>query len=140
MSAEKLAKVCGLLASDFPGERANAAAMATAMLVDMGMTWADLVGRAFQEKPAKVKREPRKRRERSTTPAPFTPQPEMVDFLTKYADDLTDWERKFLISLGIARRHLSERQLEVLWRIGCKCGETPDAMERIFAGEVRQAA
>lgn len=38
----RLRKVCGLLASDQPGERSAAALKATAMLKAAGMTWEDV--------------------------------------------------------------------------------------------------
>jgi hypothetical protein len=39
----KLAKITGLLGSDFDGERAAAAAAATRILKDYGLSWSDLV-------------------------------------------------------------------------------------------------
>ncbi len=42
-AAAKLAKVAGLLGSDFDGERAVAAAVATRILRDNNLTWTDLV-------------------------------------------------------------------------------------------------
>lgn len=38
----KFSRVCGLLSSDFDGERAAAALLATRMLKDAGLTWSDL--------------------------------------------------------------------------------------------------
>ena len=40
---DRLVKLCGLLGSEHPGERANAAAMASRLLLDCGLTWADVV-------------------------------------------------------------------------------------------------
>ena len=49
----KLAKIAGLLGSDFDGERAAAAAAATSILKDHGLSWSDLVhgGAAVVQKP-----------------------------------------------------------------------------------------
>jgi hypothetical protein len=51
--ASRLAKVAGLLGSDFDGERAAAAATATRILQEHGLTWSDLVhgGAAVAQKP-----------------------------------------------------------------------------------------
>ncbi len=52
--ADKLAKIVSLLGSDHDGERSAAAAVATRILRDHGMTWADLVpvGTAAPTRPA----------------------------------------------------------------------------------------
>lgn len=39
----KLVKVLGMLGSDYPGERDNAARMATQILKDAGLTWYDVL-------------------------------------------------------------------------------------------------
>jgi hypothetical protein len=49
--SERLVKVLGMLGSDYPGERANAAQMATQILKDAGLTWYDVLD---------VEREPRR--------------------------------------------------------------------------------
>lgn len=40
---DRLVKLCGLLGSEHAGERANAAALASRLLADCGLTWADVV-------------------------------------------------------------------------------------------------
>jgi hypothetical protein len=40
----KLAKILGMLGSAYEGERANAAKLASKLLREAGMTWADLLG------------------------------------------------------------------------------------------------
>lgn len=47
----KLIKVLGMLGSDFDGERANAAKMATQILKDAGLTWYDVLD--VEEEPKK---------------------------------------------------------------------------------------
>ena len=47
----KLRAIIGMLGSDHDGERANAARLATAELRRLGLTWADLVNRAFGQAP-----------------------------------------------------------------------------------------
>lgn len=46
-AATRLGKLCGLLGSDHEGERSNAAALATRELRALGMSWQELVARAF---------------------------------------------------------------------------------------------
>jgi hypothetical protein len=43
-ASSKLAKICGLLGSDHPGERAAAAAKADEMVRSLGLRWADVIG------------------------------------------------------------------------------------------------
>ena len=40
---EKLVRLCGMLTSDFPGERANAAQKASAFIKQAGLTWRDII-------------------------------------------------------------------------------------------------
>jgi hypothetical protein len=42
-SADLLAKLCGMFGSDHPGERANAAARADALVRSAGLTWRDII-------------------------------------------------------------------------------------------------
>ena len=43
---ERFIRLCGMLGSDFEGERANAAALASRMLRESGLTWRDIIGSA----------------------------------------------------------------------------------------------
>lgn len=43
---DRLAKICGRLSSDFDGERAAAALLATGLLRQHGLTWAELIAAA----------------------------------------------------------------------------------------------
>ena len=45
---DKLAKICGMLGSDHPGERASAALLATQILDYLELSWSDIVFAAFQ--------------------------------------------------------------------------------------------
>ena len=42
-AAGRLAKVCGMLGSDHPGERANAALAADKLVRSLGLTWRDVI-------------------------------------------------------------------------------------------------
>src|SRR5690606_18249232 len=42
-SVDRLIAICGRLASEFPGERATAAEMATRLLKELNLTWADVI-------------------------------------------------------------------------------------------------
>lgn len=46
----RLRALCGMLSATTDGERANAAILATRQLKTMGMTWAELVDKAFSQK------------------------------------------------------------------------------------------
>jgi hypothetical protein len=98
--AEKLAKVVGLLASDFDGERANAAAAATRLLQAHGMSWADLV-----RPPAAPEAPPR----------PVGHRARALEAL-RHGLPRTAWERAFLHSLA-GQDRMSEKQAAVLRRI-----------------------
>ncbi len=54
---KRLRAIAGMLGSDHEGERANAARLATIELRRLGLTWADLVDRAFSAKPAAPQQE-----------------------------------------------------------------------------------
>ena len=78
----RLENLCAMLASPNGGERANAAAMATKMLASFGLSWRDLVGRAFPRTMAMAGRE----------------------LLNLYREllqwnGLTSWEREFVADL-----------------------------------------
>jgi hypothetical protein len=103
--AEKLAKVVGLLASDFDGERANAAAAATKLLRAHGMSWADLVTPG-------------------AAPAPRRPIGHRARALEALRHGLarTVWEVSFLHSVAGQEGRLSEKQEAVLRRIEERSG------------------
>jgi hypothetical protein len=49
----KLVKVLGMLGSDYAGERANAAQLATQILKEAGLTWYDVLDVAKEPEPRK---------------------------------------------------------------------------------------
>ncbi|MFT8246592.1 hypothetical protein [Roseomonas sp. BN140053] len=120
-TADKLAKVAGLLASDQDGERAAAAWQASRLLTSCGWSWAELV-------------------ERATTPTPIPqsrPQPNPSAYSYAYpggapdhvaaarralmsAHLLTPWEAAFCNSIAGQRRGLSTKQRTTLDAITAK--------------------
>jgi len=44
-TAERLAKICGMLGSNHEGERASAASLADKFVRDLGLTWRDIIFR-----------------------------------------------------------------------------------------------
>lgn len=99
----RLRRLCGLLASDYDGERATAARMATALLRRLGLRWADVVH------------------------PPCLPPPEwreLVDLCLSYRELLSEWEIDFLENLRSFKR-ISDKQTAVLERLVAKCGGPP---------------
>jgi hypothetical protein len=105
-AAAKLAKVCGLLASDQPGEVVSAAAVATRILQQHGATWADLV------QPCAPQPQPRQ--------APDHRARARHVLLRRHA--LTAWEVEFCESIARRLAPLTERQAATLERIARKAG------------------
>lgn len=105
---DKLVRLLGLLGSDFDGERATAAAMASRFIRERRLTWADVIG----------------------TPAPLPPLPrpasgapdcpvsrlDAVRLVLARADLLTPWEMGFVQSVAW-RRRWSPKQTDVFDRI-----------------------
>ena len=108
-AADRLTKLCGLLTSSHDGERANAAALASRLLTDCGLTWADLVARAFQapQPPAQL--------------PPHAQHIRDVQWALRFQNRLTDRERKFLTDIGRCRR-ISAKQAAWLDGIVRKLG------------------
>jgi hypothetical protein len=100
---DRLIKLAGLLGSSFDGERANAAAAATRLLQDNGLTWRDLLTPA--------------------TPRPFAPVPTgwraIAADCALMPERLTAWERDFLRGLPSFPR-LSAKQQNTLDRIAAR--------------------
>jgi hypothetical protein len=114
-TAARLVKVCGLLGSDFDGERAEAARRATQILRDAGLTWRDLVAASPASRPAP--REPREGRDSAT---PF----DHVATVRKCLDEaplFSAWECAFLRSIQHWPR-LSPRQWDILERLVFRTG------------------
>ena len=110
---KRLIQFCGMLGSDFPGERANAAKMANDLLREHKLTWEEALGGA---KPNGAN--------------PFTPPPpgwksskpvawrEQARECLEYPDEMSSWEAEFLASiLKQPRATLSPKQSAVLDKI-----------------------
>lgn len=106
-TAHKLAKIAGLLGSDYEGERASAALKATQILRNVGITWGGLIMAAV--------------------PAPEEKMPELGTWretcraCLASGQWLRDWERNFLETLPKFRR-LSVKQRYVLDEIARRVG------------------
>ncbi len=100
---DRLNKLTGLLASEFDGERANAARMATRLLRQHNLTWADLVHAATRQP----------EHAGASTRAHVRTWQEDRLFCLRRSDVLSAWEQGFLTNLG-AQRGISEKQRTVL--------------------------
>jgi hypothetical protein len=118
---DRLRKLLGMLGSDYDGERAVAGRMASDLLRQHRLTWADVVGSEAQvvtTSRVRVWHEPKGHRESS---AQCLAWPEI----------LTDWEKEFLRSIS-GRWRLSGRQTHCLDRILIKCREFARASGATF--------
>lgn len=98
---DKLAAIVGLLTSDHAGEQAAAADKATQILRSYGLTWRQLIERAF----AVVEEQHQHR--------PSDLRVIVAECLR--SSRLTDWERRFLVGIGdLYLDELSEKQVRVL--------------------------
>jgi hypothetical protein len=107
---DKLAKLLGMLGSDHPGERDNAAVAADRLVRQRGLTWPDVLQPQIVE---------------SWTQPPQPPPPppdepvgwrQIARQCLLYPQSMNDWERHFLIDLS-RRRSLSPKQMACLQRI-----------------------
>ncbi len=96
-TVNRLAKVTARLASSFDGERANAAALASRLLADCGLSWEQLVTRAFQAPSPTVQ---------LPTRAPHVAE---AQWALRFPSLLDEWEHGFLANVGRFRR-LSPKQ------------------------------
>ena len=94
----RLAKLCGMFGSSHEGERANAAAAASRLIKENGLTWQIVLGVEAIDDLGDAEK--------------------IADCLDRRGD-LSDWERRFLVSLAeqVHRRGLTARQGEILDRI-----------------------
>lgn len=114
----RLVAICGRLGSDHEGERATAAGMATAILRENGLTWADVLADPLRQG------------------EPEAPEPtptgdiarDQLDDLVAIFDDLPSGRQKFVAGCNRQRRTLSPRQREVI-----------DEIWHHYFGEVPQA-
>jgi hypothetical protein len=109
--AGRFVKVCGLLASNHDGERAAAAAKATDMLRQHGLTWENVIAcgcpKAADSSSPDWRRADHRARARHAL---------------LRASVLTPWEREFLNSIALRAAPLTERQAATLARIERKAG------------------
>jgi hypothetical protein len=106
-AAQKLSKVCALLASDQPGEVVAAAAAGTRLLRSHGLSWADLLRPCPAHRP-----EVRQSGDH---------QSRALRVLARGAGRLSEWEREFLTSLSRQVRTPSPKQSAVLVRLEDRC-------------------
>jgi hypothetical protein len=106
--AAKLAKILGMLGSDYNGEIAAAGRRANAMVKRAGLTWDEVISSSAPI-PQQPHRPPRRWRK------PGTPS-DTAALCLQWSEVLTDWETNFCRSI-IGRRRLSAKQADVLARI-----------------------
>jgi hypothetical protein len=107
---DRLAELLGVLGSDHDGERAGARLLATRMLKDNGLTWADLIGSLSFS-----------RQSHGCRSGPAYGWRDAVEACGSKTSLLNPWEQQFLSSVAHCHR-LSEKQLAVLDRIRLKLG------------------
>jgi hypothetical protein len=104
-SAERLAKLCGMLGSEHDGERATAAAKADAFVRSLGLTWPDIIA------PSLVPHVPWIR-----SPAGETDWQRMASFCHAHRWTLSQKERAFIDGVR-AWREPTDRQKDWLTAI-----------------------
>lgn len=107
--AAKLAKILGMLGSDYDGEIAAAGRQANAMVKRAGLTWDEVISSsALIPQPTQ---RPRRRWRKPGAPS------DAAALCMQWRDEvLTDWEADFCRSI-IGRCRLSAKQADVLARI-----------------------
>jgi hypothetical protein len=136
---KRLAAIAGMLGSEHDGERANAARLASLELKRLGVTWRQVIERAF----TLVKPAPGYRREEASQPfwqggnqrqysrpAPYATEKNGValwDVITMADENrelLNDWECKFIDSfLNVGRgKGASPNQWVIIEQIAAKIG------------------
>lgn len=132
-----------MLGSDHEGERANAARLATLELRRLGLTWSQLVERAFNA-PAAARQERQNPYQQGLEPQrPWGQRTragdqgygyqgergglkvwDIVTYADENADQLNAWERKFIASfLGVGKgARATENQWRILEQIAEKLG------------------
>jgi hypothetical protein len=102
----RLVMLLGMLGSDFPGEVSNAGKLASKLVRENGLTWAEVVGGTLAASSRRQGRE--------------SPALERVRACLLRKAELTTWEQEFLTSIlsQLMRGwRLSEKQLGVIVRI-----------------------
>ena len=118
LDKDRFIQVCGMLGSDFDGERAAAALMATKMLRSAGMTWAELlthVGNRANDAATEVGGKTSKDNGWRAC--------DIVMACAEHLDDLSPWQQNFVNgTLPFAKRYgascrLSPKQWAVFHRM-----------------------
>jgi hypothetical protein len=110
--AARLAKILGMLGSDYDGEIAAAGRSANAMVKRAGLTWDEVISSS-----APIPQTPQYPRRRWRTPG--TPSDTAALCLQWRDEVLTDWETDFCRSI-VGRRRISAKQSDVLTRVARK--------------------
>lgn len=125
---ERLVRMLGMLGSSFEGERAAAGLLASRLLAEHKLSWADVIAGGVLCRPAPAPYRP--------PPAPYPPSPgarsawqETIRLCLRSRADLSDWEIGFLECVGARHQPPTKRQSEILAQI----------IEKLRAAE-RQAA
>ena len=108
---DKLAKVLGMLGSDFDGEVAAAGRRADAMVKGAGLTWGQVIAPAAP-RPEPPHRPPRRWR-RVVSPT------DGAALCLHWPEVLTGWEADFCRSI-VGKRRISAKQAAVIERITAK--------------------
>jgi hypothetical protein len=127
---DRFVKLCGLLTSDADGERATAARMASDLLRQHKLTWAEVLNPSCQPCPkcaGRAEQEERSRTYRAPRDWSRDPWRTVAIRCLMHDDLLSEWEASFLQSVLRQRRwRLSDRQQEVLDRIADRVWEATE--------------
>lgn len=115
---DRLAALCGMLGSNHDGERANAAAQASKIVLTNGLTWQGIIAAAFAPKEAFHPDPPQADYGESTVTGldDFADHSAAARWVLANAATLSDWERDFLHNVQTFSR-LSDKQRGVLERL-----------------------
>lgn len=118
LDLDKLAKICAMFRSDFPEERATAAAIADAMVRESGHSW-EILFKALGEASERIADlESRLSTVPVWSPAEWV-EPDSIQAAIENCLDwpsaLSEWELHFLVSIS-GRQRLSQKQINVLRR------------------------
>jgi hypothetical protein len=108
-TAERVVRICGLLTSNYAGEVANAASLATRIFEEHGWSWEQVVRTGIAAPPPQPQARPAPRHEPLDWRAAATA-------CLRRADLLTAWEQDFVASLRGFQR-LSPKQEALLARL-----------------------
>jgi hypothetical protein len=103
----RLVGILGLLASDFAGERAAAGLLATRLLQQRGVSWADVIGGGNLRTSSAAQ----------AGPVPGPAWREALAFCRRFTGVLSDWEVDFVASLCGRRAPPTPGQLAKLVQI-----------------------